>query len=189
MLINDKNKLRQHFKDVRIAMDLHERKTSDISIFRKLIDIDDYKNADDVLVYVSSQIEVDTYMLIAYSLIDGKRVLAPRCVPNSNDMNFFVIKSFDDIESGAFGIYEPKTECEKLTEFANACCIVPALSYDKRGYRLGFGKGFYDKFLQGFNGRKIGVCYSNCISDNLPNDEFDIPVDVVVTDNSMFVID
>lgn len=188
MLI-DKNSLRRHYKDIRNNMSLHECRVSDIEIFHGVADLDEYKNSSDVLVYVSSEIEVDTYMLIDHSLKAGKTVLAPRCIPNSNDMEFFEIKSLDDLEAGAFGIYEPKSECLKKIGFDNACCIVPALSYDIRGYRLGFGKGFYDKFLSGFSGAKIGICYECCMSHRLPNDEFDINVDVVVTDKSAFRIE
>ena len=109
-------------------------------------------------------------------------------MPDSNDMSFYEIKSFDDLEQGSFNIFEPKEYCPMIADFNDACCIVPALSYDKRGYRLGFGKGFYDKFLCKFNGEKIGICYDNCICGKLPNDEFDISVDWLVTEKLNFEI-
>ena len=188
-MLTDKDSLRRYYKDIRNNMSLHERRVGDLEIFHGVAELDEYKNSSEVLVYVSSAIEVDTYMLIDHSIKVGKIVLAPRCLPNSNDMEFFEIKSLDDLENGTFGIYEPNSECLKKISFDNACCIVPALSYNKRGYRLGFGKGFYDKFLSGFSGAKIGICYECCMSDKLPNDEFDINVDVVVTDKSAFRIE
>ena len=188
MQISDKNTLRVHYKKIRNEMEFFPRRVCDVEIFRNLIKANPFINAENVLVYISSEIEVDTFLIICYAFKVGKRVFAPKCVPNSNDMDFYEIKSFDDLEKGRFGIFEPKAYCKKIDDFNNACCIVPALSYDKRGFRLGFGKGFYDKFLCKFNGEKIGICYDCCISDRLPNDEFDISVDWLVTEKLTFEI-
>ena len=166
MQVITKNDLRKHFKAIRTTMSNHDRRTQDFQIFKNTISTEQYKNARELLAYVSSPIEVDTYVLIAYSWQVGKKVFVPKCKPNSNDMDFFLINSFDDLEQGAFGIYEPKLTCERVQRLENPCCIVPALSYDKRGYRLGFGKGFYDKFLCSFHGAKVGICYDNCICVN-----------------------
>ena len=72
--------------------------------------------------------------------------------------------------------------------FDNTLCIVPALSYDKDGYRLGFGMGFYDRFLADYNGMKLGLCYDNCMSESFWHDGYDISVDKVFTDKDIYTI-
>lgn len=188
MQVECKKELRKKFKQIRKAMSENQREIADMQVFENAVATDEYKYADVILAYVSSDIEVDTYKLIEYSWQAGKKVCVPRCKPNSNEMEFYEIYSFDDLEQGAFGILEPKESCEQWDNKGKACCIVPALSYDNRGYRLGFGKGFYDKYLTGFEGKKLGICYDNCMSLKLPNDEYDISVDLVVTDKSALKI-
>lgn len=188
MQIDKKAELRKHYKYIRVKMSDQDKKEKDFRIFENFIGLDEYKKSKEILVYVSSSIEVDTRMIIDKCWIDGKAVLAPRCVPDSNEMSFYEIKSFDDLKQGAFGIYEPNQGCRSYESFEHPCCIVPGLAYDKAGYRLGFGKGFYDRFLSHFNGKQIGVCYSNCICDSLPNEKYDIAVDIVVTDESPVIL-
>lgn len=188
MQMTNKNELRKKYKQIRTEMTVSERRTADLQVFKNTVSVDAYKNAKEILAYVSSEIEVDTRLLIRHSWGMGKKVLVPRCIPDSNDMEFYEIKSFDELEKGAFGIFEPKKSCLKAGKPEKPCCIVPALSYDKRGYRLGFGKGFYDKFLSDFEGVKLGLCYERCMCRQLPNDEFDISVDIVVTDESALII-
>lgn len=186
MQISDKKSLRLFYKKLRNEMSLQDKKMLDMKIFQKLINLEEYKNSEFVLVYVSSSIEVDTHKIIEYSFKINKKVLAPRCIPDTNLMEFCEISSFDDLESGAFGIMEPKDKCERIQSFAsNSCCIVPALAYDKKGYRLGFGKGFYDRFLDKYKGQKIGLCYSSCMTDRLPYDVLDKTVNCVVTDHDI----
>lgn len=186
MQISSKKDLRIFYKNLRNEMSLYDRKKLDMKICEKVINLSQYKNCECVLVYVSSSIEVDTHALIEHSFQANKIVLAPRCIAGTNLMDFCEINSFDDLKSGAFGIMEPKEKCKK-TEFfgTNSCCIVPALSYDKRGYRLGFGKGFYDRFLDRYKGYKIGLCYDNCVTDQLPSDDYDKTADCVITDRDI----
>lgn len=184
--MNDKKSLRAYYKKLRADMTKDDKASLDMSITEKLLQLDDFVNSKTVLVYVSSAIEVGTYEIIRRCFEMNKRVLAPRCVQGTNIMDFYEIKSFDDLEKGAFGIMEPCDKCEKTELFdTDSCCIVPALAYDMRGYRLGFGKGFYDRFLVRFGGKKVGLCYSSCIEDQLPADEYDQMVNCIVTDKEI----
>ncbi len=188
MLVKDKNVLRKEYKSLRNNMSLHERRTADINIFKNAVNLEEIKQAEEILTYVSSDIEIDTYLLADYCFNAHKKLYAPKCLPNSNDMIFYRINSFSDLEKGAFGIYEPKEYCKEIDKLMRPVCIVPGLAFDKRGYRLGFGKGFYDKFLSGFKGIKIGLCYDNCITSCLPNDVHDIAVDFLVTEKTALSI-
>ncbi|WP_124099682.1 5-formyltetrahydrofolate cyclo-ligase [Ruminococcus sp. Marseille-P6503] len=185
MDLADKSALRVYFKNIRGKMTHAEKNSKDSRIFSKLVGIPEFASAGDILTYVSSDIEVDTEKIISYSFDQGKSVYAPRCVRNTNIMRFYRITGFDDLEAGYFGIREPKKHCEELKESQSQICLVPALSYDAKGYRLGFGKGFYDRFLPQFRGISIGLCYDSCISDQLPGLAHDMPVSILVTETKI----
>ena len=137
-----------------------------------------------LLIYVSTPIEVDTFRIIRQAWEDGKRVAVPRCVPDTRNMEFYYIDSTDELSPGMFGVLEPEVNPERLyAERGGGLCIVPAFSYDWRGYRLGYGKGYYDRFLSRFEGNMVGICYSECVQRSLPHGRFDRPVELLVTES------
>lgn len=125
---------------------------------------------------------MDTRRLIKRAWKDGKRVAAPRCVENTRLMNMHLIRSMDDLQEGAFGILEPNENLPILHDTRDAICIVPAFCNDFRGYRVGYGGGYYDRYLSSFSGVKIGVNYSECVRPRLISGRYDVPVDLLVTD-------
>ena len=185
MQIADKKALRKHFKEVRINMPFTEKEKADSKIAANFLDSEDYINCKDILMYVSSEIEVSTRLVMEKALLE-KRVFCPRCEDGTNIMYFYKINSFSQLEKGSFGILEPSKECEICGNFnETSVCLVPGLSFDEKGYRLGFGKGFYDRFLKNFKGIKTGLCYETCLSQNLPSDIFDITVDKLITEKNI----
>jgi 5-formyltetrahydrofolate cyclo-ligase len=162
-------------KDEKQAMD---RKILDkISILKK------YKESKVIFTYISKEIEVDTSELIKKCLSENKKVAVPACNKNDRTMDFYFITSRDDLEKGTFGLWEPiKEKCERVTDFSEGLCIVPGFCFDYKGYRLGYGYGYYDRFLQHFGGTTVGLCYSKYITPQLPHGKFDRPVDVLITD-------
>ena len=107
-------------------------------------------------------------------------------------MDFYYINSLDDVEIGAFGILEPKESLPKydLEETRPSIMIIPALSYDKFGYRLGYGRGFYDRYVNRFMGIKAGVCYRAFLKNTpLPRGRFDMAVDYVVTEKGVKLVE
>ena len=166
-----------------------EKSRADHLIADRLMSSDLYEKADALLVYISSQIEVGTHEIIRGALAAGKNVFAPRCISGTNQMQFCSIGSFEDLECGSWGILEPKQYCKVFSGSAAPVCITPALAYDPAGYRLGFGKGYYDRFLAGFEGVSIGLCYEACILESICRDSFDVPVDVIITENREIIID
>ena len=142
-----------------------------------------YENNSILLVYVSTSIEVDTFRIIRQAIEDGKKVAVPRCIPDSRNMEFYYIDSTDELEPGMFGVLEPKVDPNRLyQEKDGGLCIVPAFSYDWQGYRLGYGKGYYDRFLSRFEGNIVGICYSDCVQRSLPHGRYDRPVELLVTE-------
>ena len=181
-----KTELRQQYKSIRNNMTENERAAADSAILNRLQTLRSYKYAKTVLCYVSTPIEVDTRAIIAAALRQGKQVAVPYCIPNTRQMEFYLINSLDELHKGAFSVDEPNPNtAQKLTDYSNSVCIVPGLCFDKSGYRLGYGKGYYDRFLNGYTGSAIGICYQNCISNRLITGRFDKSCSVVVTDKQL----
>lgn len=187
MPLNDirpvKTELRDKYRRLRQEMPQEIRQKADDAIAQNVRRLWQYKSNDILLSYVSTPIEVDTRRIIAQAIADGKRVAVPRCIPDSRLMEFYFIRSVDELKPGMFGVLEPEPDPENLfDDTQKALCIVPAFSYDWRGYRLGYGKGYYDRFLSNFDGNMIGICYAACVQKTLPHGRFDQPVESLVTE-------
>lgn len=178
-----KNSLRNKYKALRRNMPPTRKHRMDVEIQSRLLSLRQYHQNDILFTYVSKDIEVDTMAIIVAARANQKRVAVPRCVPGEIDMEFFFIRGKEDLEPGMFGVLEPVPgRCEKVTDFSGGLCIVPGLSFDAEGFRLGYGKGYYDRFLAQFQGTTVGLCYSNCTQWRLPHGRYDRPVDLLITD-------
>lgn len=178
-----KTELRQKFKNFRISLDKDTKASHDNAIMGRILSLRQYRISPLILTYVSTSIEVDTIHLIEHSLSLGKKVAVPRCVPNTRNMEFYLINSMNDLQPGTFGVLEPIIEnCIKIDQFDGSLCIVPGLGFDSNGYRIGYGKGYYDRFLNNYDGLTIGICYYNCVKWTLPHGRFDKRVDLLITE-------
>lgn len=186
----EKNDLRAFFKAFRTSLSKEEKTRLDSLVADRFLTLPQYREAKTVLFYVSLPLEIDTFSLMEQAFSDGKTVAAPRCVPGTREMEFYILQSIQDLAPGAFGVSEPKTDaCEKLTDLSRGLCVVPALGFARDGYRLGYGKGYYDRFLARFLGRTVGLVYDACLKERLPHDKFDCKVKQIVTENQIFNID
>lgn len=178
-----KTELRQKYRSLRQSMPQEIKKQRDEAIADQVRRLWQYNSNSILLIYVSTPIEVDTFRIIRRALEDGKRVAVPRCVPDSRQMDFYYIQSIEELAPGMFGVLEPEANPERLyDERDGGLCIVPAFSYDWQGYRLGYGKGYYDRFLSRFEGNIVGICYSDCVQRTLPHGRYDRPVELLVTE-------
>lgn len=179
-----KKDLRNRCKGVRTAMTSEDKSSRDGRIFDRIVSSKAYRSADIIMTYVSTDIEVDTRRLIEQAVKDGKRVAVPRCIDGTKDMDFYFIKNMDCLEKHTFGVLEPVPEkCVKAYAFETALCIIPGLAFDMQGYRLGYGGGYYDRFLSEHSRLvKMGVCYCSCTLNRLIHGRFDICSDYLVTE-------
>ena len=178
-----KTELRQKYRRLRQEMPKEIRDQHDADIAAQVRRLWQYQSNAVLLVYVSTTIEVDTHRIIRQALEDGKRVAVPRCVPDSRNMEFYYIHSIEELSPGMFGVLEPSVNPERLyDERDGGLCLVPAFSYDWNGFRLGYGKGYYDRFLSRFEGNIVGICYSECVQRSLPHGRYDRPVELLVTE-------
>lgn len=181
MLIKNKNHLREQFKLIRNSISAETKKQADYFIYNHFINSDLISDFDVFLCYVSVNSEADTIQIINYLLERKKKVAVPHCC--GSEMDFYEIESIDDLTVGAYGIPTVKINNHKKAEvFSNALCIVPALSFDFKGNRLGYGGGFYDRFLSKNKVKTLGITYDKCLTNNLPFDEHDKTIDLILTD-------
>jgi len=178
-----KKQMRSSCKEARRSMDKTLKQNYDKKIQNKLLNLFLVREADVVLTYVSTSIEVKTLDFISALLEQGKKVAVPKCLNDKGDMDFFLINSLDDLEDGFFGVREPNPEiAEKVLTTEKTVCVVPAFLFDEKGYRLGYGKGYYDRFLSKFSGKTVGICYEENIRDSLMHGKYDRPVTLIVTE-------
>ena len=184
-----KQRLREERLAARETLSEQERCVLDNCITQKLLATSEYAEATTVLAYVSVSSEVSTRMFIECALRDGKTAAVPRCLPGHR-LEFVAITSLEQLVPAPFNLLEPPKDLSALTEvqMSNAICIVPALLVDTKGYRLGYGAGFYDRFLSTYSGKKICLVYQHNLSKTeLPHTEFDVPVDMVITESGVLV--
>ena len=183
-----KKEIRKRLIYERGHIDEKDRKQNDLKIFNKLVGLREYREADLILVYASYNGEVDTSRLIERALADGKRVACPSCRIEDDEplLEFYRITSFDDLRPGFKGIPEPRTGSrDKLTlEETDGCLvIVPLVGYDKANNRLGYGKGFYDRFFASHKAlKKIGLAYLCQEEEKLPTDDHDVKLDMIINE-------
>ncbi len=181
-----KANLRQRYRGYREGLDPVEKDELDRSIFERIIRLRQFHEAPLLLTYVSTPIEVDTRRLIEYAVAQGKQVAVPRCVPDSRQMEFYRIDSISMLKPGTFGVLEPAPDPERLvTPGPGSLCVVPGLCFDEYGYRLGYGKGYYDRFLSAYAGVAVGICYAKCLRGRLFHGRYDRPVELLVTERSV----
>ena len=183
----EKQRLREERLAARETLSEQERCVLDDCIIQKLLETPEYAEATTVLTYVSVSSEVSTRMFIECALRDGKTVAVPRCLPG-HCLEFVAIASLEQLVAAPFNLLEPAKELPAVTEDQknNSICIVPALLVDTKGYRLGYGAGFYDRFLSTYPGKKICLAYQQSLSrTTLPHTAFDVAVDVVITESEV----
>lgn len=189
-ITDKKADLRKQCKDLRLDMDEKERNIADRRIFVRTAELIDMLRPGQVFCYVSSPLlEVDTVRLLEYLISENTEVAVPRCTDSIGNMQFYSIKNTDCLSVGAYGISEPDVNiCRKVFPDNRTLCIVPGLSFDECGRRMGFGKGYYDRFLKDFSGISVGLCYECCIMGEIPHEEHDAVMDYVITENRCFLI-
>lgn len=181
----EKKELRKRFLQIRDSIEKNVRLDMSREICDRLAETDVYINALAVFVYVSIGSEIDTHFLLERILKDGKRLIVPKCNTKECVMELYEITSLNQLVIGAYNIPEPSGSVRRVERDEVCLAVVPALAFDKSGARLGYGGGYYDKFLSGFCGYSVGLTYPQCMADELPFEDFDCRVDEVVCAKGM----
>ncbi len=188
MIKKQKDEIRAEYKELRSQMSPDEKQRRDSAICAAAERLVSFRYAEYVLFYAAQDDEIDMTALAKIALERGKKVLFPRCDKKTHTMQYHTVTSLDELSPDAYGIAEPPAEnpiYDAETDIGGAVCFVPGLVYDKAGYRLGYGKGFYDRYLSAFAGCTIGVIYSDYILPEVPRGRFDVSVDILLTEKGV----
>ncbi|MDR2932148.1 MAG: 5-formyltetrahydrofolate cyclo-ligase [Oscillospiraceae bacterium] len=180
-----KNDMRERYKALRASLSTEERSKKDAAIMAHVMAMPAYEQCKTFLCYVSMPREAATHHLIKAALSQKKKVAVPYCVAGTRLMRFYAIESVDELIPGSFGVLEPDPQLGKrVGEYDDAFCIVPGLVFDRHGYRLGYGGGYYDRFLlNDYSGVTAGICYQICTVPRIKRGRYDMACDYVVTEN------
>lgn len=163
-----------------------DRSHRDFLLFQRFISSALYQNAEIILGYVSFGTEADTKQILQRALLDKKDVYLPRCIPDTNRMCFYQIDSLSDLKTDAFGIPAPTADNARCFHASNpAVCLVPGLAFSAKGERLGYGKGYYDTFLEKIDVCTIGFCYDFQLLPTVPVEEHDKLMRFICTDQTL----
>ncbi|MBQ9266818.1 MAG: 5-formyltetrahydrofolate cyclo-ligase [Clostridia bacterium] len=184
------NMTKQELRSKYIAMRNHIAKKNEKSklIFEKVICDESFEEAKVVALYKSLPSEVDTTDLIKYSLANGKVVLLPRVV--ENELQFYRISDVNEaLVKSEFGVEEPAENVKNLVSKSEIdLAIVPGVCFDTEKNRLGFGKGFYDRFLWGTSFKTIAICFDEQMLENavIPASDTDVKMQKIITDKKTY---
>ncbi|RIW31056.1 5-formyltetrahydrofolate cyclo-ligase [Bacillus salacetis] len=182
----DKKELRKKQKALLSTLERHIHEHKSFLIASRLFDTEEWKSARTVAVTVSNFPEVDTWQIIRKGWEEGKRIAVPKCRPKEKQLDFYYLTSFADLEKVFYGLLEPSPEKNKPAHPRDIdVVIVPGLAFMATGYRLGFGGGYYDRFLETFQGRTVSLAFQEQLAENIPVEYFDIPVEKIVSEDSV----
>ena len=174
-----KSALRKHLLEKRDATSAELRDIASEKIHENLKKNSSFINAQNIACYFPIGSEVDTHDVMLNILKQGKNLLLPRIV--DNNIQFYIVSNLEKLERGSFEIMEPKDSCEKAKKID--CVLIPTVGVSKLGVRLGYGYGYYDRFLSSTDAVKISLTYSKQIVKSIPSDSYDIKIDWIVTED------
>ncbi|WEG14271.1 5-formyltetrahydrofolate cyclo-ligase [Pullulanibacillus sp. KACC 23026] len=182
----EKSRLRSQMKQLLSQMDLEQKKKDDQALHDALIACPFWQKSETIGLTLSTAHEIDTYSLIKRAWEGKKQVVVPKCDPSKKQLTFRQLTSFNQLESVYYGLMEPiveKTEAVKHEDID--LIIVPGLWFDSRGYRIGHGGGYYDRYLSQYKGMTAALAYNEQVIDLVPNEDYDQPVQWLITPQSI----
>ena len=180
--MTDKKALRSELIAARdgIPAELHAELSA--AVCRNILSMPEYAACDTLLGYCPIGSEWDIRPVLRDAAASGRRIALPRCDRASHTMTFFIISSEEDIEIGEYGIPAPRIGCPAYIDTPQALCLVPALALDARGRRIGYGGGYYDRFLAHYRGAAVLLCRERLLRQEIPFGVHDYPIPWVLTE-------
>ena len=174
----DKKELRRQIREMKRAMTEEQIVAASERLGELFLDCPQYKEANTIYGYLPYNQEVRTVPMLEQAMKDGKRVAVPKCY--GEEMRFIYMDDLSKVEKGYANIPEPIAD-EPVADDQTALVLMPGMAFTKDGKRMGYGGGFYDKFLAAEpNHPTVALCYSFQMVEDLPTEDYDIPVDCVL---------
>ena len=177
----DKKELRKKYIEIRKNISEEDRKKQSDSMVKSIVELIEKNDFDSVFLYAPKEYEVD--IIGVFDACKGIPVFFPRC--EKDTMDFYETDDLGKLKPGSFNVKEPDATC-KVFEYkkdAKILMIVPGVAFDEKGYRIGYGKGFYDKYFSShaeYDIYKVGVCFKECFLKDVLHDDLDVKVDKTI---------
>lgn len=186
----EKKDLRKFYSNLRDSLSTEEITKRSQKMCNSFFGSALYKNSQTIFTYINYKSEFNTSIIAKKTLSDNKKLCVPVMSKKAHEMFFVQITNLNELQKNKFGILEPTLNFEKVLKPNNkTVIIVPALAFDKNGFRLGYGGGYYDKYLsENKSFANIGFSFNFQIANELIHNENDIPVDVILTENNSIII-
>ena len=185
MLKEEKKSLRKAVGLKREELSKEYMKKASEQITNAVLESDIYKNSKCIFIFISMEREPDTKKIIEEAWRDGKTVCVPKCTAKGQ-MKPVIIRSFFELNKGAYGIMEPKGEMNEADEALIDLSFIPCISANEKGQRIGHGGGYYDIFLERSKSVKLCICFKLLSVSNIPIGEKDQLMDYLVTEDGLF---
>lgn len=192
-----KTQLRQYYLNLRQSISQSQRNLASAEIYERLFELPQWQNAPIICGYMSIRGEIDTLPILEKALNDGKTLALPRTISNAKQgqMVFCQVPdiSSNSLATGRFGVSEPMESCPIITSasLSHALILLPGLAFDSTGYRIGYGGGYYDRYisnliLQNIPFTTIALAFSLFVADALPHEPHDQPAHIIVTERRVY---
>ncbi len=182
----EKELLRKKFAAIRRKLSHETRKRADKRICTSILRLPKVANSNIICAFFSLPTEVNIAGAIGELFRRKKTVVLPKV--SGDDLEIREIRSPEDVVVGAYRVLEPDDRCPKISKHTVDVFLVPGLCFDSRGFRIGWGKGYYDRLLEGVEAVKIGVAYQAQVVAHVPHTSYDVPMDIVVTERKVVLV-
>jgi 5-formyltetrahydrofolate cyclo-ligase len=186
-LAKPKNQLRQEIKAKLASLSPQEFSAFNSAIEQRFFELPIIRDSQQIMLYYSIGREVTTAALISKLLQMGKTIALPACTSDKN-LRAGIIHNLNELVPGIFGLSEPPVLAQEVDPAALDLIVIPGVAFDREGFRLGHGAGYYDRFLIRTSGYKLGLAYDLQIIDHLPAASHDVPVHALLTPSRYWVI-
>lgn len=181
MIIINKYYIRKKYIEVRNELSFEYINNASINIANKIRNLEEYIYCENIFIFLTMSSEINTKYIIENALLDCKKIYAPVLTKIKREMIFKRFEGFDKLIKNNFGILEPKGLEVKQSD-DKTLIIVPSIVYTKDGYRVGYGGGYYDKYLsENTYYRSVGISFLNLIISDFEKENFDKKVDILIT--------
>lgn len=190
---NLKAELREKVLAERTAVTPERRKAMSDAICKRAVALSAFRLAETILLYAPKEIEVDVMPIAEAAWRAGKAVAFPKCRRSPEGfayMTYHLVNSPDELLPGSYGILEPSDDAPLYDAKADtraSLAFAPALAFDKKGYRLGYGGGYYDRYFNTYSGSVVGVIFSEFVLPTLPHGRYDIKTGLIITEKGVKV--
>lgn len=190
----DKQTLRVLMKEKRNAISPKEHALWDDAIVNQLLHLDVYDSCKVILSYAALGSEVNLAKLLIQAVLDGKRVYYPKV--SGEDMEFFLITQIEQLKEGHFQVLEPsgrEPHLDLACDWSKTLILCPGLAFGENGHRIGYGKGYYDRYIgrckaHNIDFTTIGIAYDCQITNDFLGDSYDEPLDMIISENRKVLI-